>query len=268
MKILITIIFSIFFSSSFSQSLFIKRANVDGNDIVLLSDGTWQYFKNIDARKILDSSFYIYGKFNKSNCTEIICPIDSINRDLVWVPAFNTSLIYQDSTVLKYNLEFYKEVSSDDFLQTRMKYSNNEVRIIISGEKIEFIPLDTLINFYLVKIFHSNGFESWYYPITNVNRDANVFNPGEIIGSVQKQFYWQVRFYNHSISVKSIIDNKINSIQPGILFEKKNLLDNNFASRSNGFLTAIQKEMIQIEKTDDFNKLYEQEIINNKNKKK
>jgi hypothetical protein len=118
--------------------------------------------------------------------------------------------------------------------------------------------IDTLSNQYLVSIQHSNGTESWYYPIVP-NKDIDVKKPGQLIGKSTNGFYWQLRFGTQSILPIGIIDEKGKPDAKGIFLENQS---GQFISMKNRFdaFRKNYKNDIKSVQSIDYNQALQKEL--------
>ncbi len=252
------VLYFIFCSTfSFSQTPFLKKIRVAENDIVLFSDGSWQYYKPM----INSSNFLIhFNQKQKKNHDILFIIPDSSTQGIIPIPCFSANDILRDSILFQSKTEFYKEVPQDGFLQTRMRFSQTKVPLFISGDNMQIIPLDSNKSVYVIKVYHRNGLESWYYPIVKPNIETAIKNPGSIIGNAPKGFFWQLRIQNHSIALNGILNRDFSCINDTTLIETKNLQDPHYKQRKKFFVASLDKTIIDQTPVPDFDKLLEQEM--------
>ena len=247
-------------SIAFSQKPFFKRIKTNNVDIALFSDGTWQYISNYDHSNVLDTSLYENPPISFSGCKKIICSYTNSKKEYTRIIPFLQKDVIENKTSQEYQLEYYKESSADSFLQVRMKLFGKSVSILFSGIAFDILSIDTSRSIYLLKVFHSNGLQTWYYPVYNIEKNLNVSKPGGLLGSTFGECFFEIRYKNRTFAVETFID-KNNNIKPNPIFiNNKDFIDNNSLSRETGFFNNVLKAKSYIENKYDFNKLLEQEI--------
>jgi hypothetical protein len=240
-----------------SQTPFLKKVRVLDQDVILFSDGSWQYY-----RPTKNSSSFVAGsnQMQLKKFDNLFFIPDSLAQPIVPIPCFSDHEILKDNSLFQSKTEFYKEVPQDGFLQTRMRFSTNQVPLFIAGENLEIVPLDSNQSIFLIKVFHRNGLESWYYPITKPNTAVDAKKPGNRIGFASKGFFWQLRFQNHSIALNGMLNRDFSCINEITLVESKNLADQHYKQRKKFFVASLDKTIIDQTPAPDFDKLLEQEM--------
>lgn len=259
MKYLIPCLFLVLVQPLFAQTPFLRKAKVGQTDIILFSDGTWQYYKPVDVAPL----FPAYSRAGaSSSCKELFCRPVEPGAEILRIPCFKPGDIARDSDFFRCTTEYYKEVPQDEFLQVRMKYTGRQVKTLLAGEKMQVFAMDSSHRRYLVKIFHRNGLESWYYPLLSVQREIDVSKPGKVIGVSAQHFYWQIRVHNHTIGIAGLFHTDFSCITDDILIDAKNLIDPNFSLRGKAFLAGIGKQSADQTPAPDFNRLLNEELKN------
>ena len=113
--------------------------------------------------------------------------------------------------------------------------------------------------YFLIKVYHSNGMESWYYPVMASGNDFHFDKPGSALGLAKGKYYWQIRFRHHSVSPEAAVGADAAKRPKEWLFETKSLQDNSQSVRKKFFFSSLQKAVIGDEMMPNFEKLFENE---------
>lgn len=231
----------LFLNVNFSAAQHIKatRATVQNNEIILFADGTWQYVNT----RLIDSSKKILGtKIPGSSpiCTDVFCDHPDSLTSYFFIEPFDRNDCMKDIYGYLLKKETYKEVSTDSFSQNRIQINQIAVPNLLSGVSASVIPINNDSSLYLVKVYHQNGLESWYYPLQTLSVKPGAIKQGTQIGQSTGKYFWQLRFHNHSID-PAILFGKNLPEREGLILEQKNLIDLNRTKRKEGFLQNCKR---------------------------
>jgi hypothetical protein len=214
--------------------------------------------RKIDPEKLNHFSWAYSGNNLKTDCREFICNYREINEQVIYIKPFLPESVLKDTSLFSFAPSFYKEVEEEKIQHGRMLYKSKKILLFISGDSSKYYMIDTARRGYLVQVFHSNGIESWYYPVYNPPSQLNAQKPGEQIGVSSGSFFWQLRFRNRSFLVSGILDRSYLPDNKGILIENIKLASVSPAIRYRGFVEAVKSNLKETDLkqnfSDDFNK--------------
>ena len=194
----------------------------------------------------IDSQFYFIRSYKKHS------------KPLTWISPFEASAIAWNKIDYPYQTSFYKENPKSTVTHGRLKFSSTDVTLMISGKSYQSFLIDTLSNQFLVSIQHSNGTESWYYPIVP-NKDIDVKKPGQLIGKSTNGFYWQLRFGTQSILPIGIIDEKGKPDAKGIFLENQSGQSISMKNRFDAFRKNYKNDIKSVQSID-YNQALQKEL--------
>lgn len=183
-----------------------------------------------------------------------------IAEPLIWVAPFDSSSLHRGEWFNEYRVESFKELDSDQEKHRHMLFSQTSVPLFISGLKKDIYLIDTLRKIYMVRVEHSNGMESWYYPLLTTNLSADVTKAGVILGQTAGYFYWQLRFRSCSILPSAFLmaNGKLDS--KGFVIENNCPPCTNLINRKQQFAKMINKRIEESIPSADWQKLLEKQL--------
>jgi hypothetical protein len=259
MRIIGITLLTLCLSQAFSQDTQTRRATYKGRDIILFSDGTWQYTGSNPAIWSIDSS--LFEKRNPSpECTDVFCAIDTPTRQYVYLSLDNPFNAHPWEPLFRGKKEFYKESVKDAFRQIRFKYQEKEVVNLFPGLRTEYIQIDAAKDRYLARVIHQNGLESWYYPVRKPQNPAAGAPGGCILGESDGMFFWQMRLGFRTISLLEYLTDDFRWKIPYLIMESADIKNAGLFSRKKDFIASIQKINRELEIGNvDFDKEFNKE---------
>lgn len=240
------------------------KIEVDGRSITLFSDGTWQYNNMIDHVNLLDTLFYEPAENHSLGCRQMFCTYPKSSKLYTLIKPFSINSIIRDTSCMYFSNEFYKESDSDPFLQIRSRLTNNSIKLFVQGYQYAVFPIDTLKKTYLLKIYHVNGLESWYYPVLPHMANLSNLNAGSIIATSWGDYYYQIRYQNRTFSPDILLNSHSSHYSKPFFIENIFLSKDDWEKRTQGFMQSIQSIVAFKEVSYDFQKLLDEEIEKNK----
>ncbi|MBU3714369.1 MAG: hypothetical protein FGM46_05405 [Ferruginibacter sp.] len=228
-----------------SQSIFTKRTTYKQREIVLFSDGSWQYVKQTNIDNVIPQNLIENAVYENKGRNYLFFDYPAPEKPFISLSYSSKTNVYKDPSIFNYENELYKEISSDSFSQVRMKFTGDSVRTIITGTDATTFLLDSNKNHYVVVIYHENGLQSWYYPIKLSNPTVDPKNPGHILGYADDIFYFQLRYRNKSISLQDILKKNSNYTLNKIILEASDFPKSDSKGRYQGFIKSINKKINQ-----------------------
>ncbi|MFM7710360.1 MAG: hypothetical protein ACKO5C_05540 [Ferruginibacter sp.] len=247
------------FSQVFSQDTLTRRASYKGRDIILFSDGSWQYTESIPPLWTIDSSLF-EKRSPRSDCAALFCPIDTPNKPYVYISLESGFEPSRWAPVFSGKKEFYKECAKDGFRQIRFKYTEKQVINLFPGIRTEYIQIDAVKDRYLARVIHLNGLESWYYPVRKPLNPLSDAPGGAVLGESDGVFFWQMRLGYRTISLLDCLTNDFTWKIGYLIMESADVNNADLHTRKNDFITSIQKINKEIDADHvDFDKEFNKE---------
>jgi hypothetical protein len=245
-----------------AQPAFIKKVNIGNEEIVLYADGSWQYARKFDVTKMFSENEVFRPTYSENTCKEIFCIYPTQSKRFYGLNLFSAKDIHQQSILNEGSREYYRELSKDSFSQVRYKYKSHDVNCFINGMRKEMFLLDSNQKAYLVKIFHQQGVETWYYPIYNPSSSDHK-DTGSLLGISGGNYFVELRFRNHSLDLLGFCRPTSYSKDSMILIERESIDIKDDPLRLKSFIQSMKLNFHSPEKTDDFEKLLENEMKKN-----
>jgi hypothetical protein len=259
MRIIGIILMLLCVSQAFSQDTLTRRTTYRGRDIILFSDGTWQYTESIPAIWSVDSS--LFEKRNPSPvCSDVFCATDTPTRPYVYLSLEKPFTAYPWEPLFQGKKEFYKESAKDAFRQIRFKYQEKQVINLFPGLRTEYIQIDAAKDRYLARVIHQNGLESWYYPVRKPQNPTTEAPAGCILGESDGVFFWQMRLGFRTISLLDYLTTDFHWKIPYLIMESADIKNAGLFSRKKDFIASIQKINRELDAGNvDFDKEFNKE---------
>ena len=175
--------------------------------------------RHIDEQQLLQKGKIHRQLPESKNCYRFFCNYVPVKANLIWVAPFANEDIFSDEAMMKHVNQFYKELKSDDMMQVRMQFRGDTIRNFIRGSQSSTFALDAEGKWSLIKITHSNGMESWYYPIATVKQPIIPSQKGSVLGTGNGTYFWQIRYRDRSFALSGLLATDLKPDPKGYFLE-------------------------------------------------
>ncbi len=210
--------------------------------------------RTVDTGRIRSLPWVYHGELKKTDCMAFICNYGAVPGKAVHIAAFAEGMIHRHASIFTYTPVHYKEVPAENVQHVRMRYQGDSVRLFVAGDSVSLYPIDPGRKGYLVRVYHSNGMESLYYPVYGLSRGFDPSVPGSYMGLSAGVYFWQLRHLNRSFPIRGFVGSDFRPDRKGVLVENAPRPAVTSGERYRGFMESLTTAMKDNEEKQNYSK--------------
>ncbi|MBM3431800.1 MAG: hypothetical protein FJX92_02190 [Bacteroidetes bacterium] len=223
-------------------------------------DGNPTKYRQVDVDVLRQSPLLFRGPQEVQQQSGFYRLYKPIAPPLIWIAPFPSESLAVGDWHNAYTVQTLKELATDPFSVRHMKFIGRTASCWIAGVKKEFFLIDTTRKLYLARIEHTNGLESWYYPLINPVLSADERTPGAVLGATGGFYFWQLRCRTCSILASAIVQSDGLPDPKGFVLENLCPTPTDPAARVKNFSKALLQKFTELGENTNWEKALEEEL--------